>query len=87
MILLTLPQSLFNIRNMITITGFIGAVVLLISFGITGATIGMISAPNGHDTILLSGLIVKLEPSYSPDEILIILGTVLLFTVIFPSLL
>jgi len=63
--------------------GLIGAIFLLLSSGIAGATTGMISAPNGPVIILLSGLVVKLAPDYSPHEILIILSTVLFFTGIF----
>ncbi len=63
--------------------GLIGAVILLLSSGIAGATIGMISAPNGPVTILLSGLVVKLSQSYSSGEILIIVSAVLFFTGVF----
>jgi len=63
--------------------GLISAVILLISSGLAGATIGMISAPNGPVTILLSGLVVQLVPGYSPHEVLIILGAVLFFTGVF----
>ncbi len=63
--------------------GLIGAVVLLLSSGIMGATIGMISAPNGPVTILLSGLIVKLAPTHSTAEILVVFSAVLFFTGIF----
>ena len=65
------------------IAGLIGAVILLLSSGIAGATTGMISAPNGPVTILLSGLVVKLAPEYSPPEMLIILSVILFFTGIF----
>lgn len=63
--------------------GLIGAVVLLLSSGIMGATTGMISAPNGPVTILLSGLIVKLAPTHSTAEMLIVVSAVLFFTGIF----
>jgi len=63
--------------------GLIGAVVLLLSSGIMGATIGMVSAPNGPVTILLSGLIVKLAPTHSTAEMLIVFSAVLFFTGIF----
>ena len=63
--------------------GLLGSVVLLFVSGMAGATIGMISAPNGPVTILLSGLIVKLSPNYSSSEILIVLSAVLFFTGIF----
>ncbi len=66
--------------------GLIGAVILLLSSGIAGATIGMISAPNGPVTILLSGLVVKLAPNYSPAELLIIVSAVLFFTGVFQIL-
>lgn len=66
--------------------GLIGAVILLLSSGIAGATIGMISAPNGPVTILLSGLVVKLSSSYSSGEILLIVSAVLFFTGIFQIL-
>lgn len=65
------------------IAGLIGAVVLLLSSGIMGATTGMISAPNGPVTILLSGLIVKLAPTHSTAEMLIVFSAVLFFTGIF----
>ncbi|MCF6336154.1 MAG: cyclic nucleotide-binding domain-containing protein, partial [Spirochaetales bacterium] len=65
------------------VAGLLGAVILLLVSGIAGATIGMISAPNGPVTILLSGLIVKLSPSYSPGEIFVIISAVLLFTGVF----
>ena len=56
---------------------------MLLSSGLTGATIGMISAPNGPVTILLSGLVVRLAPTYSPHEVFVILGVVLFFTGLF----
>ncbi|MEN8120440.1 MAG: SulP family inorganic anion transporter [Bacteroidota bacterium] len=66
--------------------GLIGAVILLLSSGIAGATIGMISAPNGPVTMLLAGLVVKLADEYAPNEILVIISMVLLFTGIFQIL-
>ncbi len=66
--------------------GLMGAVILLLTSGFAGATVGMISAPNGPVTILLSGLVVKLAPEYPPNDILIILSMVLLFTGIFQIL-
>ncbi len=65
------------------LAGLFGAFVLLLSSGISGATTGMISAPNGPVTILLSGLVVKLAHQYSPHEMLVILGAVLFFTGVF----
>jgi len=65
------------------VAGLMGAVVLLLFSGITGATTGMISAPNGPVTILLSGLIAKLSGAYSPKEIFIIVSLVLFFTGVF----
>ncbi len=65
------------------VAGLLGAVILLLVSGTAGATIGMISAPNGPVTILLSGLIVKLAPAYSSAEIFIIISAVLFFTGIF----
>jgi len=66
--------------------GLLGAVILLFSSGIAGATTGMISAPNGPVTILLTGLVAKLIHDYSPNEILIIIGAVLFFTGVFEIL-
>ncbi|MEN8138662.1 MAG: SulP family inorganic anion transporter [Bacteroidota bacterium] len=63
--------------------GLIGAVILLLSSGIAGATIGMISAPNGPVTMLLVGMVATLSQNYAPNEILIIVGAVLLLTGIF----
>ncbi|MBB6481175.1 SLC26A/SulP transporter family protein [Spirochaeta isovalerica] len=63
--------------------GLIGALILLVSSGLAGATIGMISAPNGPVTILLSGLVIGQSNHYAPHEMLIILSAVLFFTGLF----
>lgn len=68
------------------VAGLLGAVILLLVSGISGATIGMISAPNGPVTILLSGLIVKLIPEYTTSEIFIIVSAVIFFTGVFEIL-
>jgi SulP family sulfate permease len=66
--------------------GLMGAVILLLFSGIAGATTGMISAPNGPVTILLTGLVARLIHEYSPEEILIVIGAVLFFTGVFEIL-
>lgn len=63
--------------------GLIGAIILLLSSGLMGATTGMISAPNGPVTMLLAGLVSGLAATYSPLEILVVLGAVLFFTGVF----
>ncbi|MEN8251069.1 MAG: SulP family inorganic anion transporter [Bacteroidota bacterium] len=63
--------------------GLIGAIILLLVSGFMGATIGMISAPNGPVTILLAGLAADLVSDYTPHEMLIIIGAVLFLTGIF----
>lgn len=63
--------------------GLIGAIILLLSSGLTGATIGMISAPNGPVIVLLVGLVATLDPDYTAHEMLVILGAVLFFTGVF----
>jgi len=65
------------------LAGLVGAIILMLFSGIMGATIGMISAPNGPVTILLSGLVVMLKPDHSPHEMLMIVGAVLFLTGIF----
>ncbi len=65
------------------LAGLIGAIILMLFSGFMGATIGMISAPNGPVTILLSGLVVMLKPDYAPHEMLMIMGAVLFLTGIF----
>lgn len=66
--------------------GLIGAIILLLCSGIAGATTGMISAPNGPVTILLSGLVVQLLPDYNIQQVILILGAVLFFTGVFQVL-
>jgi SulP family sulfate permease len=65
------------------LAGLIGAIILMLFSGFMGATIGMISAPNGPVTILLSGLVITLKPDHAPHEMLMIMGAVLFLTGIF----